>query len=118
MALLERDSEAIETYVGTPPPAPFVLWREASFAVLGLEATGPDPQQDEIVSVACVPVEAGKAIIGKASETIVRPGRIDQALDAILEALTGRVLVAHGATAQAGFLSAALKRAGTGLKGP
>lgn len=118
MALVEGHTEAVEGYLGTPPPAPSVLWRGASFAVLGLGEPGPDPHQDEIVSVACVPVEGGRAIIGKASETLVHPGRIDEALDAILEALTGRVLVAHGAAVHAGFLSAALKRTGIGLRGP
>ena len=118
MTLVEGHTEAVEGYLRTPPPAPSVLWRGASFAVLGLGEPGPDPHQDEIVSVACVPVEGGRAIIGKASETLVHPGRIDEALDAILEALTGRVLVAHGAAVHAGFLSAALKRTGIGLRGP
>ncbi len=118
MAHVLHHSEAVDVYLQTAPPGPSVPWREASFAVLGLEATGPDPHRGQILSLACVPVEKGRAIIGKASETIVRAGRIHQALDAILEALTGRALVAHTAAVHGGFLSAALKTEGIDLNGP
>jgi DNA polymerase III subunit epsilon len=139
MAIRERHSEAVEGYLQATPPAPSVPWREASYAVLGLEATGPEPHRDEIISVACVPVERGRAIIGKVSEVIVRPRRmpraeairvhglrqvdlegappLQEALDPILEALTGRVLVAHGASVHVGFLSVAFKRVGIRLTG-
>jgi DNA polymerase III subunit epsilon len=118
MAVFEHHSVAADGYRGTAPPAPSLPWREAPFAVLGLETTGPYPHRDEIISLACVPVEKGRAIIGKASETIVRPGRMDQVVDAIFEALTGRVLVAHAVPVHVGFLSAALRGVGIDLKGP
>ena len=118
MAVFEHHSEAADVYLRTAPPAPSVPWREAPFAVLGLETTGPYPHRDEIISLACVPVEQGRAIIGKASETIVRAGRMHQVRDAIFEALTGRVLVAHAAPLHVGFLSAALRGVGIDLKGP
>jgi hypothetical protein len=101
MVVLERQSEVMEGYLRTAPPAPSLPWRQASFAVLGLEATGPDPRRDQLVSVACVPVERGKAIVAKASEATIRPG--GAALEPIVEALTGRVLVAHGAWRQMGL---------------
>jgi DNA polymerase III subunit epsilon len=113
MAVLERQSEVVKGYLRTAPPAPSLPWREASFAALGLETTGPDPHRDQLVSVACVPVERGKAIIGKASEATIRPGGV--ALEPIVEALTGRILVAHGASRHTGFLSAAFERAGLRL---
>ena len=115
MAVLERQSEVVEGYLRTAPPAPSLPWRQASFAVLGLEATGPDPRRDQLVSVACVPVERGKAIMAKASEATIRPGGV--ALEPIVEALTGRVLVAHGASRHMGFLSAVFERAGLRLCG-
>jgi hypothetical protein len=59
----------VERYQRTTSPAPCVPWRDASFAVLGLEVTGPDPENDTIGSVAWVPVERGRAIIGAACET-------------------------------------------------
>jgi DNA polymerase III subunit epsilon len=118
MAVIEQRAGAVERYLRTAPPAPCVPWRDASFAVLGLEVTGPDPEYDEIGSVAWVPVERGRAIIGAASETTVRPGRSEESLDPILDALTGRVLVAHAAPVHVGFLSAALNRLGVCLRGP
>jgi DNA polymerase-3 subunit epsilon len=43
---------------------------------------------------------------------------LDEALDAILESLTGRVLVAHAAWVERGFLGAALKPSGLRLREP
>jgi DNA polymerase-3 subunit epsilon len=115
MAILERQSEVVDGYLLTAPPASSLPWRQASFAVLGLEATSPDPQRDQLVAVACVPVERGKVIIGKAFETTISSG--GESLVPIIEALTGRVLVAHGASRHKGFLSAALERTGLRLCG-
>jgi DNA polymerase III subunit epsilon len=115
MAVLERQSEVVEGYLRTAPPAPSLPWCQASFAVLGVEATGQDPHRDQLVSVACVPVERGKAIIAKAFEATIRPG--GEALAPIVEALTGRILVAHGASRHTGFLAAVFERAGLRLHG-
>lgn len=110
MAVLDARSKAVEGYLRAPLPAPSVPWREASYAVLGLEATGPDLRRSEFASVACVPVERGKVIIAKVSEA--------KTLDAILEALTGRILVAHAASVHVGLLSAALNKVRIRLRGP
>jgi DNA polymerase-3 subunit epsilon len=118
MVVIDHHAGAVEGYLRTAPPASSLPWRQASFAVLGIEASGPDPHSDQLVSVACVPVEGGKAIIGEASERTVRSGRMEDSLDRILEALTGRVLVAHGAPVHVGFLSAALNRIGVCLREP
>jgi DNA polymerase III subunit epsilon len=115
MAVLERHFKVVEEYLQTAPPAFFLPWRQASFAVLGLEAIGPEPHQDEIASIACVPVEQGKAIMRKASEATLSRG--GEALAPIVEALKGRVLVAHGASRHVGFLSAVFERAGLALQG-
>jgi DNA polymerase III subunit epsilon len=115
MVVIERYSAAVESYRQTAPSAPSLPWRQASFAVLGLEAAGPDPHRDQLISVACVPVERGKAIIGKASEATLRRG--GEALAPIVAALTGRVLVAHGASRHVGFLTAVFERAGLALQG-
>ena len=105
MAVLEHRSEVVEGYRPTAPPASSLSWRQASSAVLGIETTGAYPDRDELLTLACVRVERGKAIIGKASETTVRAGQVPPVLDAILEALTGRVLVAHAAQVHVGFLT-------------
>jgi DNA polymerase III subunit epsilon len=114
MAVLQR-SGVVEDYLRTTPPAPSLPWRQTSFAVLGLDATGPGARGHRLASVACVPVEGGKAIIGKAAEATIRPGA--EVLEPIVEALTGRVLVAHGASRHTGFLGAVLERTGLRLAG-
>src|SRR5262249_35418942 len=77
--------------------------------------TGPDPQPDQLVSVACIPVERGKVILRKAFEATFPAGG---ALELVVEALTGRVLVAHGASRHLAFLSPVLDAARLRLYGP
>ena len=114
-----------------PPETP---WREAGYAVVDLETTGLDPKQDEIISFAAVPIDAGRIKVGAVSTLMIRPSRMPEAetirihglrpqdlaeapelravLDSVLEALTGRVLVAHAAWVERGFLSGALEAGG------
>ena len=120
-----------------PPETP---WREAGYAVVDLETTGLDPKQDEIISFAAVPIDAGRIKVGAVSTLMIRPSRMPEAetirihglrpqdlaeapelravLDSVLEALTGRVLVAHAAWVERGFLSGALEEAGPRLRPP
>jgi DNA polymerase III subunit epsilon len=110
-----------------------VPWREARYAVVDLETTGLDPRHDEIVSFASVPIDGGRVQVGGIRTAIVRPHVMPDAetirihglrradledapelpdvLDVILESLTGRVLVAHAAWVERGFLASALKPA-------
>jgi DNA polymerase-3 subunit epsilon len=114
-------------------------WREARYAVVDLETTGLDSRTDEIVSFAAVPIDAGRITVGAVSTLTIRPSHMPRAqtirihglrpkdlaeapelpdvLDDILEALTGRVLVAHAAWVERGFLTKALKEAGVRLRG-
>ena len=93
--------------------------------------TGLDSRRDEIISFASVPIEGGRIKVAGARTAIIRPTKmpppetirihglrpmdLDEApplaevLDVILEALTGRALVAHVARVERGFLSAALR---------
>ncbi len=135
-----RRSAAASAYKAAKPPPPGTPWREAHYAVVDLETTGLDPQRDEIVSFASIPIEDARVIVGGTRTTIVRPARmpeaetirihglrpadladapvLDEVLDLMLESLTGRVLVAHVAWVERGFLAAALKRAGLRLTEP
>ncbi len=107
---------------------------------MDLETTGLDPRRDEIISFASVPIEDGRVIVGGARTGIVRPTQmpdgktirvhglrpvdladapaLPEALDVILEALTGRVVVAHVAWVEREFLSAALRPIGLRLAKP
>ena len=141
MALRRRPrSVAAEVYAASGQPDPSTPWRRAAYAVVDLETTGLEPRRDEIISFACVPVLDGRVAIGEAVEATVRPRKMPraesirihglreadlesapplaEALDTMLEALSGRVLVAHAAWVEAGFLGPALKRAGLELRGP
>jgi DNA polymerase-3 subunit epsilon len=135
-----RRSAAARAYSAASPQPSSTPWREARYAVVDLETTGLDPRGDEIVSFASVPIDAGRVVIGEARTGIVRPEHMPEAatirihglrsadlvgapalpevLDVILEALTGRVLVAHVAWVERGFLSAALKPHGLRLAKP
>ncbi|OLE38553.1 MAG: hypothetical protein AUG48_01395 [Actinobacteria bacterium 13_1_20CM_3_68_9] len=131
---------AANGYQTTKPPPLTTPWREARYAVVDLETTGLDPRRDEIISFASIPIEDARVIVGGTRTTVVRPTRMPEAetirihglrpadladapalpdvLDLMLESLTGRVLVAHVAWVERGFLAAALKRAGLRLAEP
>jgi DNA polymerase III subunit epsilon len=133
-------SAAARTYERARLPSPKTPWREAAYAVVDLETTGLDPRGDEIVSFASIPIEEGRVVVGRACTGIARPERMPDAktirihglrpvdladappltelCDRILESLAGRVLVAHAAWIERGFLSAALKPLGVRLAGP
>jgi DNA polymerase-3 subunit epsilon len=108
--------------------------------VLDLELTGLDPAADEIVSFATVTVAGGRIRLDDALHRVVRPHRmpgaetirihglrrsdlaqaphLDRVLDELLDALAGRVLVAHVAPIEEAFLRAALKPRGIALRNP
>ena len=133
-------SAAISAYKAARPPSGATPWREARYAVVDLETTGLDPKRDEIVSFASIPIQEARVIVGETRATLVRPTDMPEAktirihglrpidlaeaptlpevLDLMLEALTGRVLVAHAAWVERGFLAAALKPAGLRIAEP
>jgi DNA polymerase-3 subunit epsilon len=134
------ESEPLRAYRGGRFPEEHVPWREASFTVIDLETTGLDPRADEIVSFATFTVSRGRVRLDDASYQLVRPARmpgwdtirihglreadlhdappIGELLDLILGSLTGRVLVAHVAAIERGFLQAALASVGQDLINP
>jgi DNA polymerase III subunit epsilon len=133
-------SAAAAAYRRARPPYPATPWRRARFAVVDLETTGLDPKRDEIISFASVPVEEGRAVVGAVHTAIVRPSRMPEAetirihglrpsdlagapalpdaIDSIVESLTGRVVVAHCAWVERAFLGAALHKIGLRLAEP
>jgi DNA polymerase III subunit epsilon len=109
-------------------------WRDASFAVVDVETTGLDACTDEVLSIGIVPVDEGRIRVGSCwyreirpdraptSETIVIHGILpSQASSAperdvvgreVVTHLADRVLVAHVADIEQGFLSAWLGELG------
>jgi DNA polymerase-3 subunit epsilon len=133
-------SVAERAYAESPLPEAHTPWREATFAVVDLELTGLDPATDEIISFATVTVQRGRVQLDDARYELVRPRRmpdwdtirihglrevdledapaLDESLDQLLEALTGRALVAHVAAIETGFLGAALEARGLDFRNP
>jgi DNA polymerase III subunit epsilon len=134
ISLRRPRSPAARAYARARRHDPARPWREERYAVLDFETTGLDPGADEIISFASVPSDDGRVVVGGARGAIVRPERMPEAetirihglrpvdlegapplasvLDALLTSLTGRVLVAHAAWVELGFLAAALRPIG------
>jgi DNA polymerase-3 subunit epsilon len=126
-------------YAGTAMPARATAWREADLCVLDFETTGLS-EDDEIIAFATVPIMDGRIHLRDTRYRFVRPSRMPDAdtivihglrredladapplsevLDELLEALTGRALVAHVASIETHFLRQALRVAGVKLTNP
>ena len=133
-------SDAAWRYARAARPASQLRWREAPYCVVDLETTGLDPRRDAIVAYGAVAIEGGRIGADSAIEGLVRPDRalgassivvhgirpvevagaasLAVATDALLEAFTGRVLVAHAVGIERGFLRRALGARGVRLRGP
>jgi DNA polymerase-3 subunit epsilon len=126
------DGAAAEAFASAPRPGAGVAWRDASWCALDLEMTGLNPRSDEIISVGAVPIEDGRIVLGRSVYTLVRASKrsqhgavlvhklrladvadapsLEEAIDLVLEALTGRVPVFHTAAIETGFLSRQFSR--------
>lgn len=99
---------------------------EARLLALDLELTGLDPKRAEVISVGFVPVDGLRILFSGARRFLVRPegsvqgsahvhmlrdadlagaGELDEALEAVVEALAGRSLLVHFAGLDHGVLS-------------
>jgi DNA polymerase-3 subunit epsilon len=138
--MADRDSAEAKAYMEAALPDPGSPWREVRFSVVDLETTGLDSFSDEIISFATVTVSEGKVRLDDARYELVRPHRMPDAetirihglreadlsdapplselIDGLLDALTGRALVAHVAGVEHGFLDAALRTHGLELRNP
>lgn len=121
----------VRDYLTNPAPAPRTDVSELRLLALDLETTGLDPRTDQILSVGFVPVDGLRIDLAGAEQLLCRAevevgqsaaihGITDDALAAgvdlrtlverVAAALTGRVLLAHHAVIETGFLSAACER--------
>jgi DNA polymerase-3 subunit epsilon len=116
-------------------------WRDAEFLALDLETTGRDPRTEQIVSAGWVEVRHAAIDLGTARRRLMRTSKAmpecsavvhaitdDEAssgepfaavLADLLDALAGRVLIAHYAPTELGFIDAACRSCfGVGLVTP
>jgi DNA polymerase III subunit epsilon len=130
---------AARAYARARLPSGRTPFHEAPFAVVDLETTGLDARHHEIISWCVVPVDGGRIQPARTRAGLVLPERppgaetvrvhglraadladgapLADAVDEILEAIAGRVLVAHAAWVERAFLGAALRRRGVRLRG-
>jgi DNA polymerase-3 subunit epsilon len=122
----------IADYYAAPFPGTRASVGETEFLALDLETTGLDAGRDEILSIGMVVVARGQRVdLGTACHRVVLPGRaipqgsavihritddraaagipLRDAVELVLGALTGRVLLAHHARVECGFLDAACR---------
>jgi DNA polymerase-3 subunit epsilon len=134
------ESETGLAYREAELPSGRTPWRDVVFTVIDLETTGLDPVGNEIISFATVTVAGGRVRLDDARYEVLRPRRMPDAdtirihglreadlagapslserIDELLEAITGRALVAHVADVERGFLRAALAPFGLNLRNP
>lgn len=118
----------LRDYLSVPFATPDTDWRQARYLAIDLELTGLDLRTSEILSIGYVPINGMDLVNAGATQVIVTPkGEVGQsasihgltddqvaaglpladAMPLVLEALAGRVLVAHHAQVEVGFLSRA-----------
>jgi DNA polymerase III subunit epsilon len=126
MRLLAPRAGAAAEFAAAGRPDARVPWREAGWCALDLELTGLHARKDEIIAIGAVPIEQGRVLLGQSLYTLVRTTKrsdpnavivhklrvadladapsLDQALDALLGLLAGRVPVFHTAHVERNFL--------------
>ena len=132
--------EGARAYARARMPPIGSSWLEARYCVVDLELSGLDPRRHEIVAFGALPIDAGRVRLDGAVPALVRPTLplseaairvhgiraadlvdappLAEALEPLLHAMAGRVLVAHHAPIERAFLGAALRRLGVRLRGP
>jgi DNA polymerase III epsilon subunit-like protein len=118
---------AAAEFASVPRPAEGTPWRSAGWCAIDLEMTGLDPRSDEIIAVGAVPIDGGRIVLGGGMYTLVNSELrsnlravvvhklrvpdlagappLDEAMDRMLELLSGRVPVFHTAAIETAFLT-------------
>lgn len=132
---------ALRRYYEVPFPVARRAWPEVEYVALDLETTGTDPRSEEIVSFGWVLLRGAAIDLSTATRRMVRTSKAMPERSAVIHAITddeaargepvcavlqdllavlaGRVLVAHFAPTERGFLDAACRRCfGAGLLAP
>lgn len=122
----------LKDYLTTPYPAAEAPAKSTAYLALDLETTGGDPERHEIVSLGWVCLDGNRIDLGSACHRVIRlqgemssesavihgitddecaqGGSLADALQELLAALAGRVLIAHRAETELGFIGRACER--------
>lgn len=135
------DPGPLREFYAVPFPPPRLDYRQVPMLAIDLETTGLDPRKDQILSLGWVGLTGDRIQLGEARHRLVRVhgeipaesavihqitddqaaagGHLPSALAELLQALAGRVMIAHHARVEQRFLSAACRRLfGVGLLVP
>jgi DNA polymerase-3 subunit epsilon len=123
----------VRDLVAAPPAGPDAPVTEVDFLAVDIETTGLDPRRDHVLAVGWVPVSGRQVVLAGAHEVTVRPpagtsvgdsatihgltddalataSRLVDVLPDLVAALHGRVLLAHHAPIELGFLTRAAEQ--------
>jgi DNA polymerase-3 subunit epsilon len=130
----EKATGALADFYRVPAPDAATELAELPLLAVDVETTGLNPRTDRLLSVGWVPVDGRSVSLAGATETVIADqagpagvgesatlhGLTDdelaggvpaqEALTALLDAMSGRVLLAHFADIESGFLSVACRR--------
>jgi DNA polymerase III subunit epsilon len=130
----------LRDYLAAALPGPETPLADLRLLAVDIETTGLDPRRDRMLSIGWLPVDGGRIELGGAGRVVVRDtggaagvGQsatvhgltddrlaggvpVEEAVARLLDALAGRVLLAHFAQIETGFLAAVCERAwGAGM---
>ena len=130
----------LHAYLSVPAPGADTPLDDLRLLAVDIETTGLDPRRDRVLSIGWLPVDGGRIELGGAGRVVVRDSggpagvgqsatvhgltddrlargvAVDDAVARLLEALAGRVLLAHFAQIETEFLAAVCERAwGAGM---
>lgn len=126
----------LRRYFETASPADSTPVGQLPLLAVDVETTGLDPRRDRVLAVGFVPVDGDRIVLGGAGSTLLRSAvdgveggvgqsaivhgitddeaaegiPVEQALDILFDALTGRVLLAHFSRIEIDFLGALCRR--------
>lgn len=122
----------LRDYYEIPFPDPASDWRRVDYLPIDLETTGLNPAKEEILSIGYTTIRGQRLRLGESAHFLTRPSRdipessavvhgimddeasgaesLETVLPRVLGALAGKVMVAHYAVIETGFLSAACER--------
>ncbi|MDO6461980.1 exonuclease domain-containing protein [Granulosicoccaceae sp. 1_MG-2023] len=124
--LKQAPEGALARFLASPLPAREMRLRDAQLVATDFETGGLDPARDALLSMGCVPLENAGIRLGGAWHTLIAPGGdipagsvrfhkitdseaqgglgIKAAVDTLLDKLSGRIMLAHHARTETGFL--------------
>ncbi len=130
-ALASLPQGPLRALLAEPAPDPSLPLSQVQLLAIDLETTGLDPRKDHILSVGYVAVDGLSITLGHAGQAVIKAGievgqsavvhgltdddlacgrELEDVLPGVLEALRGRILLAHFAGIEQRFLATACKR--------